>query len=135
MGTEAELHDAYLASDAFWLWKESSQGGWGVFDHSTAPDGSDVWTERPQVVAWISRVHAARIAGDVVANVFDHASGTLHLEVKRGSTHGTPHDIYIPERAAATFSIACNGAALAAARDDASGLASVVCDGVLDIAP
>ena len=32
MGVQAELHDRYLASDAFWVWKEDSQGSWGVFD-------------------------------------------------------------------------------------------------------
>jgi endoglycosylceramidase len=131
MGVEAELHDAFLASDAFWVWKEESQGAWGVYDHGAG----DTWTERPQVVAWISRVHAARIAGEVVANTYDHVSGSLHLEVKHGSTHGLAHEIYIPERAMGTFSAMCDGATLAPARDDATGLVSVACDGVLDIAP
>ncbi len=132
MGTEAELHDRFLASDAFWVWKEDSQGGWGVFDHDST---TDTWTERPQVVAWVSRVHAARIAGDVVANTYDHVAGTLHLEVARGSTHGKPHVIYIPERAAQTFAATCNGVALAPVRDDGDGTISVICDGALDIAP
>lgn len=132
MGVEAQLHDKYLASDAFWLWKEESQGAWGVFDHDAA---TDTWTERPQVVAWVSRVHAARIAGDVVANAYDYTTGALRLEVKRGSTHGVPSSIYIPERAAASYALTCNGAALDAARDPATGLVSVACDGVLDVTP
>jgi hypothetical protein len=102
-----------------------------VFDHGSG----DTWTERPQVVAWISRVHAARIAGDVIANTYDHVVGSLHLEVARGSVHGHAHEIYIPERAAATFSASCNGASLVPARDAATGLVVILCDGVLDIAP
>ena len=135
MGVEAELHDRFLASDAFWLWKENSQGAWGVFDHADAPEGGDVWTERPQVVAWISRVHAARIAGDVVANTYDHATGALRREVARGSTGGRAHAIYIPERAAATVALACDGAAVTAPRDPATGLVEVACDGALDVTP
>jgi hypothetical protein len=128
MGVEAELHDRFLASDAFWLWKEESQGSWGVYDAN--PDGT--WTERPQVVAWISRVHAARIAGTVVANTYDHATGALHLEV-RGAT--TPHVVYIPERAVATYSLLCNGAPTVAGRDPATGLVEIPCDGSLDVTP
>ncbi len=124
MATEAQLHDRYLASDAFWLWKEQSQGSWGVYDHDAA---TDAWIERPQVVHWLSRTHAARIAGTVVANEYDPATGALTL-----TTHGssTPHAIYVPT---ATFSIACNGAALEATRDPATGLVEVACDGTLTI--
>jgi endoglycosylceramidase len=128
MAVEAQLHDKYLASDAFWVWKE--YGGWGVYD----PPGA-TWTERAQIVAWISRVHAARIAGDVVANDYDYTTGALRLEVKHGTTHGTPHVIYVPERAAATFAVACNGTPLATARDAPTGLVSVACDGVLVVQP
>lgn len=135
MGVEAELHDRYLASNAFWVWKENSQGAWGIYDHALAPDGSDLWTERPQVVAWISRVHAARIAGDVIENAYDHASGALRLEVARGTTGGRPSEIYIPERAAATFAVSCDGAAVSATREPATGLVAVTCDGVIAATP
>jgi endoglycosylceramidase len=123
MGVEAQLHDRYLASDAFWVWKEESQGAWGVFDH--ASDGA--WTERPQIVAWISRAHAARISGDVKANEYDYTTGALHLEV----AHATkPHSIYLPAPAS---TVTCNGAAVAADRDPATGLAEVTCNGALDV--
>ena len=116
MGVEAQLHDRYLASDAFWVWKEDSQGAWGVFD-----DGGDTWTERPQVVAWLSRPHAARIAGTVVANEYDYTTRALHLETHGGGTH----QIYIP----AGYSAACNGDALSAG----TGWVDVACDGMLDV--
>jgi endoglycosylceramidase len=124
MGVQQTLHDRYFASDAFWVWKEESQGSWGVFDLA-----GDVWTERPQVVAWISRVHAARIAGTVVSNEYDYTTGALRLEA-----HGAPapHEIYVPERGA-TFT--CNDKAYAATRDAATGLVEVSCDGVLAVTP
>lgn len=122
MGVQAQLHDRYLASDAFWVWKEESQGAWGVFDFSA---GS--WSERPQVVAWLSRIHAARIAGEVTANEYDYMTGALHLE-----THGssTPHSIYIPSP---VFTATCNGAGVTGVRDPATGLVELACDGTLDV--
>jgi endoglycosylceramidase len=129
MGNQALLHDRYLAGDAFWVWKEESQASWGVFDHDAT---TDTWTERPQVVAWLSRIHAARIAGDVVSNDFDPSTGALRLYTK----HSTgKHDIYIPERDATSFSMTCEGAALTATRDPTTGLVSVPCDGVLLVDP
>src|SRR5262249_37527519 len=110
-------------SDAFWLWKEESQGAWGVYDHGTG----DVWNERPQVIAWLSRIHAVRIAGEVKANAYDHTTGALHLEAS-----GT-HEVYIPERLATTFAASCNGTPLAATRDGPTGLISVTCAGALDV--
>lgn len=123
MGVESQLHDRYLASDAFWDWKEV--GGWGVYE----PGPGGTWTERPQVVAWVSRAHAARISGDVVANEYDYTTGALRFEVKNAN-HS--HEIYVP---AAHYTIACNGALVAAPRDDATGLVEVACDGVVDVTP
>lgn len=124
MGTQAELHDRMLASNAFWVWNEVSQASWGLFD----PDGA----ERPRVRAWLSRIHAARIAGEVVRNQWDHVSERLVLETRGGNA---PHLVYVPERQAATFGIACNGAALAATRDAVTGLVEARCDGTLEIDP
>ena len=125
MGVQATLHDRYFASDAFWVWKEESQGAWGVFDFANG-----VWTERPQVVAWISRVHAARIAGTVTANEYDSTTGGLRLETH--DTGGVPHSIYLPSVAA---TITCNDAPVTATRDSTTGLVEVPCDGVLVVAP
>ncbi|MCA9673962.1 MAG: cellulase family glycosylhydrolase [Kofleriaceae bacterium] len=132
MGVEAELHDRYLASDAFWVWKERSQASWGLYDYD---DATGAWTERPRVVGWLSRVHAARIAGEPVANLWDRTTGALRLEVTPGSTHGVPHEVYVPEAAAATYTVRCDGAAVTPARDAATGLISLPCDGVLEVTP
>ncbi len=128
MNVQAELHDKYLAGDAFWVWKESSQASWGVHDW----DGT-TWTERPQVVAWLSRVSARRIAGEVIENRWDRTTRALRLEVEGAGD--VPHEVYVPEDAAATFVARCDGETLAAARDAATGLISVVCDGVLEVEP
>jgi hypothetical protein len=128
MGVQQQLHDRYLASDAFWVWKEESQASWGLYDHAS----DDTWTERPRIVAWVSRIHAARIAGTVTANEFDYTTGALHLETHGG---GVAHEVYIPERFATTFAATCDGSALAATRDPATGLIDVSCDGALDISP
>jgi endoglycosylceramidase len=117
MQTEATLHDRYLASDAFWVWKEESQASWGVFDKT-----GDTWTERPQVVAWISRPHAARLAGTVVANEYDGAARSLHIETHGGGTHS----VFVPDG----YSVTCNGAAMSGG----SGFVDVACDGLLDVA-
>jgi hypothetical protein len=79
-----------------------------------------------------TRIHAARIAGSVVANEYDPATGALVLTTHGGSV---PHAIYIPERSAATFAITCNGMPREASRDPATGLVAVVCDGELDVTP
>ncbi|MEO6772306.1 MAG: cellulase family glycosylhydrolase [Kofleriaceae bacterium] len=128
MGVQQQLHDRYLASDAFWVWKEDSQASWGLYDH--ASDGT--WTERPRIVAWVSRIHAARIAGTVSANEYDYTTGALHLETHGGAV---AHEVYIPERSAATFAVTCAGTPLAATRDPATGLVEVRCDGALDVTP
>jgi endoglycosylceramidase len=118
MQTQATLHDRYLASDAFWLWKEESQDSWGVFDKT-----ADGWTERPQVVAWLSRPHAARIAGTVETNEYDAAARSLHLV-----THGGgEHSIYIPDG----YSVTCNGEVMTAS----PGFDDIACDGALDVTP
>jgi endoglycosylceramidase len=128
IGVENELFDRHLVSRAFWLWKEQSQGSWGVYDWDAV---GETWTERPQVVGWVSRVRAERIAGDVVENRWDRTTGVLQLAVTPGSTGGTPHVIYTP----GAFTATCDGAPLTAARDAASGRVELACDGMLSVAP
>lgn len=128
IGWQAELHDEYLASNAFWLWKEQSQGAWGVFQWT----GSD-WTERPQVVGWVSRVQPHRVAGEPSEVRYDATTGAL--SVTSSDTGDRPHEIYVPEAAAASFAVSCNGAAVSAERAPTSGVVSVVCDGLLSVTP
>lgn len=124
MAWQAELHDEYLAGDAFWVWKEDSQGGWGIFDKQ--PDGS--WVERPQVVSWVSRLSPQRLAGDIDAVVYDSAAGSLTV---RAHDVSAPHEIYVPEAAASTVTVTCDGNAVDVTRDPANGIIAPTCDGEL----
>jgi hypothetical protein len=126
MRWQAELHDQLLASDCFWLWKERSQGGWGLHDWSDEVG----WTERSQVVAWVSR--AARIAAGAAA--VDSTGGQLVVEVT-ADPRAVPHVVYVPEASAATFAASCDQTALAAERDPATGLVELPCPGRLVVTP
>ena len=132
MQTAAQLHDRYFASDAFWLWKEQSQGSWGVFDHDPA---TGAWTERPQVVGWLSRVHVARIAGTPTTVESSAAGDAIHVEIASGSQTAAPYLVYVPERFASTTRARCDGSEISAERDPTTGLVSITCSGALDVAP
>lgn len=124
---ESELHDEMFASSAFWLWKEESQGRWGVHDYD---DATGAWTERPQVVAWVSRFYPQRIDGDPTRLGYDAATETMELEAT-----GAAHVIYVPERHAGRFALACDGSPVEAARDAATGTVEVTCAGTLTARP
>ena len=130
MQTQGQLHDRYFASNAFWVWKENSQASWGVYQHDEA---SDTWTERPQVVGWISRVHAARIAGTPTLVESSAAGDSIHVELSAPTS--APHLIYVPERFVSTTKVRCDGSEVSAPRDTATGLVSVTCRGALDVGP
>ena len=61
MGWHATLADELGASTFFWVWKEPSQGSWGLY----AYDATGAETERPAVVAALSRVRVEATAGRV----------------------------------------------------------------------
>ncbi len=132
MRTAAQLHDRYFASDAFWVWKEQSQASWGVFDHDAT---TGAWTERPQVVAWLSRVHVARVAGTPVVVESSVIGDAIHVEIAPGSHTDAPYLVYVPERFAATTHARCDGHELKAERDSTTGLISFACAGVVDVGP
>jgi endoglycosylceramidase len=128
MQAQGVLHARYFASNAFWLWKEQSQGSWGLFDYDAATDG---WTERPNVIARVSRLHVARIAGTPSSLETSALGDELRLELE--SSLDVPHAVYIPERFAANARATCDGASLEITRDTATGIAELSCDGVLAV--
>jgi endoglycosylceramidase len=132
MRSQAQLHDRYYASSAFWLWKEQSQGRWGVFD---VDDATGVWTERPLVVGWLSRVRVARIAGTPATLESSAAGDAVRLELQPGSALDVPHVVYIPERFATATSVRCDGAEIIAPRDPVMGTLEISCTGVLEVGP
>ncbi len=126
MQAQGVLHERYFASNAFWLWKEQSQGGWGLFDRDEV---NNTWTERPNVIARVSRMHVARVAGTPA--VIEASLPGDEIRVELETTLDAPHAVYIPERFAASAHATCDGAALAIARDEATGIADLRCRGVL----
>ena len=65
--------DAQLASWTLWLWKEQSQGEWGLYTHND--DGS--WSPRPAMFAAVSRPYAQAVGGDPTAMTWDGTSLTV----------------------------------------------------------
>jgi hypothetical protein len=132
MQSQAQLHDRYLASSAFWVWKEQSQGRWGVFDYD---DARGAWSERPLVVGWLSRVRVTRIAGTPIENESSPAGDAVRMVLAPGSALDGTHVLYIPERFASTTVVRCDGAEVVAPRDPMTGTLEVACAGVLEAGP
>lgn len=105
-----ELQDEYLASSAFWLWKEDSQGRWGLYDH----DQTSGWSERPDMIAAVSRPYAERIAGTPVAMAWTPESSVL--EVVYTGAVDAPNVVFVPERFAVA-GVTCDGAPVEPALD------------------
>ncbi len=124
--SEELLHDRYLASNAFWVWKEDSQGSWGLFSKDTSG-----WIERPNIIGWVSRVRVARYASTPRLVEPSIAGDAVHVELAGGGS--APNLVYIPERFAATTAITCDGVPREGFRDSATGLVEVACGGVLEI--
>lgn len=130
MQTQGQLHDRYFASSVFWLWKEASQDSWGLFDHDAT---TGAWTERPHVVAWVSRVRVARIAGTPVSVESTASGDAIRVELRPGTATAAPHVVFVPERFAGSFVARCDGAVRTSSRDPATGLLEVPCTGVLEV--
>jgi hypothetical protein len=113
--------DAQGASTALWLWKEQSQGEWGLFQ--IQPDGS--WTPRPILFQAISRPYAQAIGGDVQSIAWDGAKLTVMFSGHAGVP--ATHTIFW-NRPSATIS--CDGAPVSPSSTDASAsLVTVECGG------
>jgi hypothetical protein len=132
MHAQAQLHARYFASNAFWVWKEHSQGSWGVHDYDAT---SATWSERPLVVGWVSRVHVARIAGTPRSVEASEVGDAIRVELEPGSAVAAPHLVYIPERFATSIQVRCDGASVDATRDPSTGLVAAACGGVLEAKP
>ena len=83
----------------------------------------------------MSRVHAARIAGDVVANAYDYTTGALRLEVARLDARRAAPDLHSRALGREASRSRATAPRSTATRDPATGLVEVACDGVLDVTP
>jgi endoglycosylceramidase len=99
----AELADATRASTFFWVWKETSQGSWGLFDR----DASGTWVERPTVTRALSRVRLEAAAGRVVD--IRRPDGATSLRVKLLGGTGTRENLVSLGAHLALVSAECDG--------------------------
>jgi len=126
---QTELQDQYLASGFFWVWKEQSQGSWGLFDYD-APKSA--WTERDHVRKAISRVAAEAISGWPTKLGYDRDQKRFELDFTGDPRVTAPNRIFLPAAAdfAPSFTVTCDGKDIAApARDAGTGVIEVTCGG------
>ena len=129
-----------MASSAWWLWKENSEGSWGFYDWNAA---SDTWTERPSVRKAFARVQPRLIAGWPQRWKWDASARRFELVVSGDTKINAPHVLHVPfpedmAGTGMTWKVTCDGnprTALPDARGDLSfechgaGLHTVVVEG------
>lgn len=123
---QTELQDEYLASAFFWVWKEESQGAWGLFDHDAA---TGAWTERDHVRKALTRVAPEAVAGWPKAFGYDRAAKRFELTFTGDPAVKANHRIFVPgpDDFASSFEVTCDGEAVTATRDEATGLIEFSC--------
>ncbi len=94
-----DLQDEFLVSSALWLWKESSQDSWGLYDYVGGK-----WQERPAMVELASRPHVLRTAGTPTKLRFTNEG----LSFSYNRPVDAPNLVFIPERFKVA-SITCDG--------------------------
>ncbi len=109
--------DAVGASSTWWLWKDPTPGGWGLFDPQ--PDGS--YTARPSMMGALSRPYAVAVGGDVVAMTWDGAALTVRLRGRADVP--ARHDIFWNQGAPG---ITCDGKSIMPESVDAANSLYVV---------
>jgi len=109
--------DAVGASATWWLWKDPSVGGWGLFDPQ--PDGS--YTARPAMMGALSRPYAVAVGGNVTSMTWDGSALTVQLQGRADVP--ARHDIFWNR---GTPSIACDGKSIAPESVDAANSLYVV---------
>ncbi|HWE29818.1 MAG TPA: cellulase family glycosylhydrolase, partial [Polyangia bacterium] len=104
--------DSAFASWTMWLWKEESQGNWGLYTHNS--DGS--WSPRPAMFASVSRPYAQAIGGDPTAMTWDGTTLTVQF-TGRDDVPGT-HDLFW---SSGSPTLACDGESVSATAFDSAG--------------
>ena len=115
-----------MASAMLWVWKESSQGAWGLHDHA----GSS-WTLRPSMRRRIARVRPEAVAGTPLRYGYDRATRRFTMELRGDPAVTAPNVLYVPapEDFSASFEVTCDGRVVIVTRDAATGRVEVPCGG------
>ncbi len=108
---QSELQDEVHASSFFWLWKEDSQGAWGLYDRTF-----DRWAERPSVITALTRMRLERVAGRLGKTTYDRAEQKLvfSFEGVEGATGDSVKNVVSTGRLSGALSVTCDGKGLAA---------------------
>jgi hypothetical protein len=118
------MADARGIGRAFWLWKENSQGSWGLYDHD---EGSGTWTPREAGIDRLAKPYAMAVPGRLLTQSWDPASGELRVTfAARGGE--APPLVWLSESVRDGAVATIDGAAAALTRDE-SGRALVAWDG------
>ncbi len=125
---QTELQDQYQASAFFWVWKEQSQGSWGIYAHDAA---SGHWTERDHLRQALSRVVPEAVSGWPTSFGYDREARRFELRFTGDPAITAPSRIFVPAAVdiGASFDVSCDGAARASARDEETGIVEVACGG------
>jgi endoglycosylceramidase len=125
---QTDLQDEYQASGFFWVWKEESQGSWGLFDHD---DKTGAWTERAHVRQAITRVAPEAVSGWPESFGYDREKKRFEMTFTADPAVTAKHRIFVPgpDDFAAAFDITCDGKAVTADRDPKSGVVEIACGG------
>jgi len=117
-----------MAGAMYWLWKEQSQGSWGLHDYEA--EGSR-WRERPAVRRMLARVRPEGIAGTPLGWSYDDTTHSFALRFEGRTAVTAPHRVYLPgpEDVPGAWVARCDGATVALLRDAATGIAEVLCHG------
>jgi endoglycosylceramidase len=122
---QTKLQDELFASGFFWLWKEQSQGAWGLYDYDAA---KKTWTERDHVRKALARVVPEAIGGWPKSLAYDRATSTMRLVFEADAAITAPTRVFVPEEIA-TPKATCDGKAVSAVVDAKTGVLEVACAG------
>jgi endoglycosylceramidase len=103
---EYDAQDEVLASSALWLWKEQSQGSWGLFDFDSS---TGKWSERAAYAATVMRGYVQAAGGDLVSMKYDPVTRTLEYEVQRRAHVAPVDEVYFPTPPDVQVSVTCDG--------------------------
>jgi endoglycosylceramidase len=99
------LADERTFGHALWLWKENSQGSWGLFDYD---EKANTWTERTEGRRQLTRPYALNVPGTLVSHSFDPKSATLRVKFKTAGGEAGPV-LHLPPDWIATAHVTLNG--------------------------
>jgi len=117
-----ELAEEVHAGQAFWLWKENSQGFWGFFDFD-AQTGS--WSERPGAARTVGKPYVMAMPGQWLEHSFDTDTRLLQAHFQAAGGEAAPLLFLPPSWYPDGVRVTLNGAVVQVHIDPASYRAQV----------